>query len=83
MRVTLKGLAKSAAALTVLLSVVTLLPVEHHALQLFTHFRLQYLGASILLLVLLVAWREPRYAVEDRSFEKPMFLPLKNAPADR
>ena len=26
---------------------------------------------------------EPRYAVEDRSFEKPMFLPLKNAPADR
>jgi hypothetical protein len=25
---------------------------------------------------------EPRYAVEDRSFEKPMFLPLKNAPAD-
>ena len=63
MRVTLKGLAKSAAALTVLLSVVTLLPVEHHALQLFTHFRLQYLGASILLLVLLAAWREPRHAV--------------------
>jgi endonuclease/exonuclease/phosphatase (EEP) superfamily protein YafD len=81
MRMTLKGLAQSAAALTVLLSVVTLLPVEHHALQLFTHFRLQYLGASILLLVLLAAWRAPRYAVAlcaaavlNASFVLPWYL---------
>jgi endonuclease/exonuclease/phosphatase (EEP) superfamily protein YafD len=63
MRVTVKGLLQSAAILTVLLSVVTLLPVEHHALQLFTHFRLQYLGASLVLLVALAMLREPRYTI--------------------
>ena len=26
---------------------------------------------------------EPRFAVEDRSHEKPMFLPPRNAPAER
>ena len=81
MRVTLKGLVRSAAILTVLLSVATLLPVEHHALELFTHFRLQYLGASILLLALLVAWREPRYVIAlslvallNASFVLPWYL---------
>ena len=63
MRVTLKGLFQVAAVLLVAFSVVTALPIEHHALQLFTHFRLQYLVASVLLLVVLTAWREPRYAV--------------------
>jgi endonuclease/exonuclease/phosphatase (EEP) superfamily protein YafD len=63
MRVTLKGLFQAAAVLTLVFSVVTLLPVDHHAVQLFTHFRLQYLGASVILLLVLGAWHEPRYAI--------------------
>jgi len=62
-RVTLKGLLQAAAVLTVLFSLITLLPVEHHALQLFTHFRLQYLVASATLLLALAAWGETRYAI--------------------
>ena len=63
MRVTLKGLVQATAALSVLFSTLTLLPVEHHLVQLFSHFRLQYFVASVALLVVLGAWREPRYAI--------------------
>lgn len=63
MRVTVKGLFQAAAVLVVILSVGTAMPIEYHALQLFTHFRLQYLVASTLLLVVLAGWREPRYAI--------------------
>ena len=63
MRVTLKGLFQAAAILVIVLSLATALPIDHHALQLFTHFRLQYLVVSVLLLVVLAAWHEPRYAI--------------------
>jgi endonuclease/exonuclease/phosphatase (EEP) superfamily protein YafD len=63
MRVTLKGLFQAAALVTTLVSIVTVLPVEHHALQLFTNFRLQYLAASAVLLLVLTAWGEMRYSV--------------------
>jgi endonuclease/exonuclease/phosphatase (EEP) superfamily protein YafD len=63
MSVTLRGLLEAAAVLTVLVSGVTLLPFEFHALQLFSHFRLQYLAASVVLLVVFGAWKEPRYAL--------------------
>ena len=63
MRVTFKGLFQAAAIVVILLSLATTLPIDHHALQLFTHFRLQYLVVSVLLLVALAAWHEPRYAV--------------------
>jgi len=63
MRVTLKGLFQAAAIVTVALSIVSALPVEHHALQLLTNFRLQYLVGSAILLLALTAWGEARYAV--------------------
>jgi endonuclease/exonuclease/phosphatase (EEP) superfamily protein YafD len=59
---TLRGLLQAAAVVTIVFSIFTLLPVEHHALQLFTHFRLQYLLAAVALLVALAALRETRYA---------------------
>ncbi len=60
--VTVKGLLQVAALLTVAFSLITLLPVDHHALQLFTHFRLQYLAASLLLLTIFAFLRSPAYA---------------------
>lgn len=63
MRVTLRGLMQAATILTVLFSVLTIIPADHAALQLFTHFRLQYLIASLVLLVILGSLHEPRYAI--------------------
>ena len=63
MRVSTRGLSQAAAVLTVLFSVLTLIPADHAALQLFTHFRLQYLAASLVLLIILAILREPRYVV--------------------
>jgi endonuclease/exonuclease/phosphatase (EEP) superfamily protein YafD len=60
---TLRGLLQASAVLTIVFSVVTLLPVEHFALQLFTHFRLQYLAGAVALCVALAALRELRYAL--------------------
>ena len=60
---TLRGLLQAAAVVTIVFSVLTLLPVEHHALQLFTHFRLQYLLTGLVLLVALAVLRETRYAI--------------------
>ncbi len=61
-RVTVKGLLQAAAFLTVGFSLITLLPFDHHALQLFTHFRLQYLTVSLLLLTAFAFLRSPAYA---------------------
>ena len=58
---TLRGLLQAAAVVTIAFSVVTLLPIDHFALQLFTHFRLQYFGGALLLLALLAWLREWRY----------------------
>jgi len=52
MRVSIVGLLEAAAVVTALFSVITLLPVDYHGIQLFTHFRLQYLVVSLLLLLL-------------------------------
>ena len=52
MRITFKGLLQAAAVVTAAFSLATLLPVDHFAMQLFTHFRLQYLVASVGLLLL-------------------------------
>ena len=52
MRVSIVGLLEATAVITVLFSVITLLPVDYHGIQLFSHFRLQYLVVSLLLLLL-------------------------------
>ena len=59
--VTLVGLSQAAAVVTIAFSLFTLLPADHFALQLFSHFRLQYLVASLLLLLVFVALRRPVY----------------------
>lgn len=59
MRVTLTGLLQAAAVITVAFSVGTLLPIDHFAIQLFTHFRLQYLVVSLGLLLLFKYLRSP------------------------
>ena len=59
MRVTISGLLQAAAVVTVAFSVGTLLPVSHFAIQLFTHFRLQYLIVSLGLLLLFKYLRSP------------------------
>jgi len=63
MRISLVGLLQAAAVVTAVFSTFTLLSVDHFALQLFTHFRLQYLVASALLLILLSVLRQPAFAV--------------------
>ncbi|MDJ0750211.1 MAG: endonuclease/exonuclease/phosphatase family protein [Woeseiaceae bacterium] len=59
--VTFTGLLQVAALLTVAFSLVTLLPVDHHSIQLFTHFRLQYLVGSLLLLTVFAFLRDRAY----------------------
>lgn len=59
MRVSIVGLIEAAAVVTVIFSIVSLLPIDYHGIQLFTHFRLQYLVVSLLLLFLAVWLRSP------------------------
>jgi len=59
-RVTLTGLLQAAAVVTIAFSVGTLLPIDHFAIQLFTHFRLQYVVVSLSLLLLFKYLRSPR-----------------------
>lgn len=63
MRVSLVGLLQAAAIVTIVFSIVTVIPVDHFAVQLFTHFKLQYLVVSVLLCVALALLRQPVYAV--------------------
>ena len=60
-RVTLTGLLQVVAILTLLFSVVTSLEFVHRYLELFSHFRLQYFVASLLLLIAFAMLRNPPY----------------------
>lgn len=62
-RIGVTGLAQVAGVLTIVFSLATLLQTNHHALQLFSHFRLQYFVVSILLTVAFIVLRDRRYAV--------------------
>ena len=62
-RVSISGLAQAAGVLTMVFSLLTLLQSNFHALQLFTHFRLQYFVVSTLLVIVFVLLRDRRYAV--------------------
>lgn len=61
--VSLKGLLQAAAVVTVAFSFVTSIGIPHHAIDLFSHFRLQYLIVSILLLVVFLFMRSYRYSL--------------------
>ena len=58
----LAGLLQAAAFLTVVFSLATLADHLHRYLELFSHFRLQYLGAALLLSILLFVLRSRRWA---------------------
>lgn len=60
-RVTLVGLLQAAGAVTVLFSVVTTLDSIHHGVELFVHFRGQYLVISVLLAIAFGLLRNPLY----------------------
>ena len=60
--VTAVGLLQAAAILTIAFSIITLIPAAHFALQLFSHFRLQYFVISLLLTLVFVALRSYTYA---------------------
>ena len=60
--VSLRGLLEAAAGLTLVVSAAVSFDVEHAWWQLFTHFRLQYLGTSLALVALLLLLRHRRAA---------------------
>ncbi|MBT8067077.1 MAG: endonuclease/exonuclease/phosphatase family protein [Gammaproteobacteria bacterium] len=62
-RLTIVGLLQAAAIVTLVFSLVTSVPSIHHHVELFSHFRLQYLGVSILLLLFFAALRNPAYSI--------------------
>ena len=62
-RVTLIGLLQAAAIVTILFSIVTSFDFVHRYIELYSHFRLQYFAASLLLLIVFIVLRSPMYAV--------------------
>ena len=61
--VTLDGLLQVAAVLTVLFSVLTAIDTRQHYVELFSHFRLQYLVVSLLLLIVFAIRRRAFYSL--------------------
>lgn len=55
----LLGIFQAAAAITAVLSIVTLLSIDNFGVQLFTHFRLQYLAILLLYLALYPLLQSP------------------------
>ena len=62
-RPSLIGLLHAAAVLTAMFSIATLADSLHRHLEMFSHFRLQYLGASLLLGIAFVIFRSRRWAL--------------------
>ena len=60
---TLLGLLQIAAVLTVLFSVLTAIDTQQHYIELFSHFRLQYLVVSLLLLIVFAIRRRAIYSL--------------------
>ncbi len=61
--VTLTGLLQAAATLTVAFSIITAIGIPHWSVELFTHFRLQYLVVGALLLICFAALRRPAWSL--------------------
>lgn len=62
-RVTWVGLLQAAAIVTVLFSVVTSFDLAYRHIEVWSHFRLQYLAGSFLLLIVFALRRNPVYAI--------------------
>ncbi len=62
-RVTLLGLLQAAASVTILFSFATSFHFAHRLIEPLSHFRLQYLVASLLFLIVFAVLRRPVYAV--------------------
>ena len=60
---TLTGLVQAAAAITVLFSLATFADQWHRYLELFSHFRLQYLVVALILAMIFAALRRRRWAI--------------------
>ena len=60
---TLVGLLQAGAIVTLACSLLAFAPADHFAVQLFTHFRLQYLGAALLLVVVFAVLRDRNFAL--------------------
>ena len=85
---TLTGLLKAAGFLTAVFSLATVFNGFHRYLELFSHFRIQYLGVAAVLLLLLVLLRSWRYAVLmlataalNAWYVVPWYLNSEDAPA--
>ena len=61
--VTLDGLLQVAAVLTVLFSLLTAFDTRQYYIELFSHFRLQYLVGSLLLLIMFAIRRRAIYSL--------------------
>ncbi len=79
---TLAGLIKAGGFVTALFSFATVINQYHQYLELFSHFRLQYLGVAAILLVLFLLMRSWRYiwlmlatAALNAWFVVPWYLP--------
>jgi endonuclease/exonuclease/phosphatase (EEP) superfamily protein YafD len=84
--VTIVGLLQAAAILTIAFSIITLLPADQFALQLFSHFRLQYLVVSLLLVLVFVGLRSYVYVgalllvcLVNASLVLPWYFDTKNS----
>lgn len=80
-KISLVGLLQAAAVVTMVFSLVTSVPSLHHHVELFSHFRLQYLGVSALLLLVFGLLRSPAYSVVllgvvalNTSYVAPLYL---------
>ena len=84
-RVSIVGLLQAAAVLTVVLSALTGFDIPHHNIELFSHFRLQYLAVSILLLLAFLALRYYAYVgvlTVTVAFNAAFVLPFYFAPPE-
>lgn len=82
MRISLTGLLQASAVLTIVFSVVTAIPIDFFAVQLFAHFKPQYFVVSLLLCAALVVKRQLLYvgglllaAAINTAFVVPWYLP--------
>ncbi len=62
-KVTVTGLLQAAAVLTTVFSLATAYDSSHANIELFAHFRLQYLVVSFLLLIVFAVLRVPAFAI--------------------